>query len=173
MDYRSLYQAVEKSETLPIKPCFCSQNAWLSQGYYFWDTYIENAHWWGEVHYQNNYMIGETACDKNSKYLYDLVGDLDKRKEFFKIKDILNEKRGKEVLVEDVILFLRRLPEFIYKAIRVNPYNSKRTSGEVTIRFSANHKAFMPISEPYQLCVFDLSFLEKPFEIIYPQRKTE
>ena len=83
-------------------------------------------------------MIGETACDKNSKYLYDLVGDLDKRKEFFKIKDILNEKRGKEVLVEDVILFLRRLPEFIYKAIRVNPYNSKRTSGEVTIRFSAN-----------------------------------
>ncbi len=173
MEYRFLYQAVRNSETIPDKPCFCSQNAWLSKGYYFWDTDIKNAHWWGKVHYQNNYMIGETACDKNSPYLYDLVGDLDKRQEFFKIKNILNQETGKEVLVEDVILFLRHVIKFPYKAIRAYPYNSKRADDNITIRFSANHKAFMPISEPYQICVFDLSFLEKPFEIIYPPRKAE
>lgn len=172
MDYRCLYQAVKYAEVRPKKPCFCETDAWLSSGYYFWDTIVDNAHWWGKVHYSGNYMIGKTACDKHSKELYDLVGDLEERKKFFQIRDKLIEKTGKELLVSEVIGFLRKCTKFEneYKAVRAYPCKSKKEYNSITMRFSLNNKAYMSLSEPYQICVFDLAFLEKPFEIIYSCR---
>ncbi len=40
-------------------PYICSwENSWLGDGYYFWEAFIENAHWWGrEIRkYANGYM---------------------------------------------------------------------------------------------------------------------
>ena len=50
---------------------------WLGEGYYFWDTRITDAQWWGDTVYsQKGYIICHTTYDQHSPLLYDLVGDM-------------------------------------------------------------------------------------------------
>ena len=48
-----LYQTVDDRRNIKYvlenAPFKCTRNdAWLGEGYYFWDTFINFAHWWGE-----------------------------------------------------------------------------------------------------------------------------
>lgn len=57
MNDKTLYQTVEDrnnpSEIETEGPFLCVRNnAWLGRGYYFWDTFVELAHWWGNTIYQ-------------------------------------------------------------------------------------------------------------------------
>ena len=36
---------------------------WLGVGYYFWDSLMRRAHWWGDRHYGGNYMIIASDTD--------------------------------------------------------------------------------------------------------------
>ncbi len=57
-----LYQTVSDRDNADYiednAPFRCERkDAWLGEGYYFWDTLIKNAHWWGEIAYNNEYVI--------------------------------------------------------------------------------------------------------------------
>ena len=70
MKLRKAYQTLENRNN-PDKieeqgPFLCShKNAWLGKGYYFWDSFIENAHWWGQkgARYKNGYVICESTFE--------------------------------------------------------------------------------------------------------------
>lgn len=52
MDRRTLFQAVKDldnpDEIEQNGPFKCRrEDAWLGEGYYFWDSFVELAHWWG------------------------------------------------------------------------------------------------------------------------------
>ena len=48
-----IYQAIAKkgspSEREKLGPIFCVDNPWLGEGYYFWDSILTNAEWWGKL----------------------------------------------------------------------------------------------------------------------------
>ena len=52
MDKRTLFQAIKDldnpDEIEQNGPFKCRrEDAWLGEGYYFWDSFVELAHWWG------------------------------------------------------------------------------------------------------------------------------
>ena len=41
-------------------PFICRwENSWMGTGYYFWETFLSNAHWWGKSHLNGDYVICE------------------------------------------------------------------------------------------------------------------
>lgn len=73
MATKIVYQTLEDRQTDLDKiesngPYSCRwENSWLGNGYYFWDTFIDNAHWWGVEgrKYKNGYIICQAECDFN------------------------------------------------------------------------------------------------------------
>lgn len=87
----NIYQTIEdRGDDDSIEkhgPFFCSQKKngrnktgirepWLGEGYYFWDTRISDAVWWGQETYWKTfrgYAVCETKYDQHSPLLFDLV----------------------------------------------------------------------------------------------------
>ena len=90
-----LYQTVEDRDNPDYieanGPIQCMSNAWLGPGYYFWDTFYENAEWWGRSHYNGKYMIcaTESSCEAD---LFDLVGNTQHLIEMRKVAKMLRDK---------------------------------------------------------------------------------
>ena len=61
---RIIYQTVEDRGNPDYVeqhgPFICTnKNAWLGEGYYFWDTIIELAHWWGNLCYKDSRIYNQ------------------------------------------------------------------------------------------------------------------
>lgn len=82
MKLTNIYQALENrendEEVEEHGPFFCSEvessgnmkkgvrEPWLGSGYYFWDSRIEDAKWWGETVYRRNgYVVYHTMYDQH------------------------------------------------------------------------------------------------------------
>lgn len=176
MSLRYLYQTLEdRSNIDEIEnngPFLCkNKNAWLGIGYYFWDTSINTAHWWGKKSYKNSYIICKSQYNYNSEVFLDLVGNTNHIDIIKTNADLLYKKSGIHVTVSMTIEFLKRQTQFlqIFKAIRAYPIYSRDHSHDYLF-FKENHSAFIDLDPPIQMCVIDKSFLYKnKFEIIYPE----
>jgi len=68
---RKIYQTLEDRNNPDVVenqgPFLCNRkDVWLGIGYYFWDSFIENAHWWGkEGARYKNYFICESSFELN------------------------------------------------------------------------------------------------------------
>ena len=51
MGVKKIFQTLEDrnnpDEVESQGPFICTNNPWLGKGYYFWDTFLDLAHWWG------------------------------------------------------------------------------------------------------------------------------
>ncbi len=176
MSLRYLFQTLEdRSNIEEIEnngPFICNNNkAWLGIGYYFWDSSINTAHWWGKISYNNNYIICKSQYNYNSEVFLDIVGNTDHLNLIKQSAEILNQKSMTQVTVPMTVEFLKRTTGFLskFKAIRAYPTHSRNNSDDF-IFFKENHKAYINIDPPIQMCVIDKSFLyKKIFEIIYPE----
>jgi hypothetical protein len=137
---------------------------WLGEGYYFWDTRMEDAMWWGEhVYPAKGYIVCHTQYDQHSDLLYDLVGDLKAFDEFEQHAKLIKEKmKLAKVTFPLVLAYLKKAGKFNFKAIRVWPYSHQGTAvvfpgGKLTLRKT----------EKVQVCFFDKTLLDKPFLIKY------
>lgn len=165
-------------------PFFCSEKypngqlkigvkePWLGEGYYFWDTRIENAQWWGDTIYgRNGYIICHTTYDQHSPLLYDLVGDVKQWDEFVKCAELIKENCKKKTVTFPVVLrYLKRSKSFHYKAIRAWPY--PRYIEETGITFPED-KAILGKIDKIQICFFDKTLLTSPYHIVYRQSFAE
>lgn len=90
----------------------------------FWDTRIEDAHWWGNTIYgRKGYVVCHTKYDQHSPFLYDLVGDISLFDEFIACAEFIKKKFKKDIITFPVVLnYLKKSGNFNYKAIRVWPY---------------------------------------------------
>lgn len=113
MKLTKIYQTLEhrnNNKEIEIHgPYFCSlfyknkkiktgaKTPWLGEGYYFWDTRLENAKWWGETIYKSKgYVICQTLYDAHSPLLYDLLGDLKSFDEFVSLAEEIKKKNKKK-----------------------------------------------------------------------------
>ena len=150
-------------------------NSWLGDGYYFWDTFIENAHWWGEVHCDDCYIICEAIVNLDDENCFDLVGNTKHLEDFGNSIDFMKSKGliTSKTTVSRVLKFMQDNDLFLnYKAIRAYGINSKRRDYQPNYRLVFEpEKSFqyLPYKPEIQLCLLklpDLNFRE--YRIVYP-----
>jgi len=183
----TLYQTLEDREN-PDKieaegPFICrSFGAWLSEGYYFWDTHIELGHWWGEKIYQQKGYVICRAYGKLDEACWDLHGNGRHRIEFEKVCGEMIEQgiaEAETLMVPNVIAFLRKNSKFPYKAIRalgVGSVSSNQTASRIVFRmkFVESNKSFLDLRPPIQLCLFEKRGLSlKDYLIVFPDKYVE
>lgn len=156
-------------------PIFCDSNsAWLGHGYYFWDSEIELAHWWGEVHclnYGYDYLILKSSYDKWSDSLFDLYDNAAHRRDMVTALNIAKERTNKRyITVPYLIEILKKSKNFCYRAIRAKFDNSINAGNLIDYRPFANKnsKSKLDLYPAIQICVLDKSFLESPVKVVYP-----
>lgn len=174
---RILYQTVENRNNPDYVeqhgPFLCTNKmAWLGHGYYFGDTFINLAHWWGELNYkQNGYIICQSSCNENMEDVYDLVGRPELFEEIEAIASIIKEHNNVEIVyVPEIIEYLKRQTKFLerYKAIRVNPIC---TLPNIDFRYKFNDKnrAFIDTRPAIQFCILNKNFFNSQYHIVYPE----
>lgn len=160
-------------------PFPCSwKNTWLGEGYYFWDTFVENAHWWGEVRYNNNYIICKAICDFDSNMCFDLVGDTEHMLdfsnsiEFLKNENLINEN----TTVSRIINHLKtKVKGFNFQAIRVygiksiSEYKEEYQKYRHHLNFELSKPQYLDYKPAIQICIFKKNGLNlREIEIEYP-----
>ena len=165
---RDLYQASAYCDKTKYTGPTLADNddEWLGKGYYFWDNNIDDAHWWGNIHYSGSYIITKSAYDYHSTEYLDLVS-LREHKEYIQKACFYLEKRAKKlgreekITIGKVIEILKKSDRnFKFKAIRACPVpiKSKRIS------FDTDGQCLMFPNAKYQICVIDKVFLiEEPY----------
>ncbi|GLU50733.1 hypothetical protein Dfri01_01940 [Dyadobacter frigoris] len=188
MKGKKLHQTLENrenpDEVEKSGPFRCNwQNTWLGEGYYFWDTFIENAHWWGEVRYNDNYIICEAQCDFDSSTCFDLVGDTDHMNDFNISLNFLKDQRliDNKTSFARIFNFIRvKIPDFKFQAVRVygiksiSDYNENYAKFRHRVMFEPNKPQYLDYKPPIQICIFEKKGLNlRNFKIVYPEEYME
>jgi hypothetical protein len=179
MKLRKAYQTLENRNN-PDKieeqgPFLCShKNAWLGKGYYFWDSFIENAHWWGQkgVRYKNGYVICESTFELDEDKCFNLIDNPEHLTSFKFVKSALQTKQiHDKPVVSRIIEFLKQQKNFKYEAIRANGINSRNDDRTL---FMANGYQYLESSPAIQICFLTKNALNrKGFKIVYPEEYAE
>lgn len=174
-----LYQTVEDrnnpDDIERYAPYLCNaSNAWLGDGYYFWDTLIANAHWWGRSRYHNtSYVIVEFNCDSISNgKCYDLHGNMEHLSHFNQYINLLTKQSlfSDSDTVSKVIHYLKDKTDFLkrYEAIRAYGHQSKSRSQFVL--FERNKCYGLERIPAVQLCLFRKNSLNlSAGRIVFPE----
>lgn len=160
--------ANEIEETGPFK---CTRsNAWLGDGYYFWDSYVEHAHSWGMALYSVDYVICKATCS-----LDDRCFDLDRADHLSSFKEVMLglETRGKvNIRVPQVIEFMKKMPSFKFEAIRVRGNDSFQKKSKM--KFSNSQAGYLDLMPQIQICLLKKTSISfSNYKIIYPQEYVE
>lgn len=176
--YQTLEDRQNDEEVEDHGPYFCSERyangilksgtkePWLGEGYYFWDTRIADARWWGDTVYsRKGYIICKTTYDQNSPLLYDLVGDIRQFDEFIDCAELIKKKLNLKTVKFPVVLAYMKKEnvDFNYKAIRVWPHPN--TFEKTPIRFP-DAKVVWCKPDKIQICFFDKTLLTEPYRIV-------
>lgn len=177
MGRKILYQTLEDrqnpDEVEDYGPFKCkNKKAWLGFGYYFWDSFIENAHWWGKNNLSKDYIIGETSFDFNESSCFDLVGNTEHLITFW---ELVSEYRrqgliDKTTKVADIIYHLKKNKIFNYPAIRVSSAKSDFHSDQYSLGFIKSNKSALELKPLIQICIYDLAHVKiAPLVIVFPE----
>ena len=144
-----------------------TQEPWLGEGYYFWDTRIEDAIWWGRTIYNahyKGYVVCSTCYDQHSPLLFDMMGSIALCEEFGLCAKIVRENCSiKKVTFPLVLEYMKKQDRFTYKAIRVMPYPEKQNLKNCIL--FPGKKAKFEFPNKIQICFFDKTLLNQPFVI--------
>ena len=166
--YHTLEDRGNAAEIEEWGPKLCNRsNAWLGEGYYFWDGDIYWAHDWGKKG-KKDYMIFEAdiTIDDNT---YDLVGKIAHKLEFAAIIRELEStgflNPGQTVTVPKVIEYIKKNIGFPYNSIRAADYPGR----SLQVSFGGKYKEFMYLRERVQICLVNKNNLNlHSFKVIYP-----
>lgn len=177
--YQTVAATPDKGKIIRDAPFKCEDDPeklkeWLGSGYYFWDTFIELAHWWGQVHYKNrvkkNYVICQTSLVCEDDEILDLVGNLGQVKD---VRDIVEQMRrcpeynDKTFKAQTVINFIRYILKVPYKAVRAYGENSSHDENIIQHRLKFSKSAYLNLCPEVQICVIDKSVIALPVAIVY------
>lgn len=181
MPHKVIFQTLENRDNPDLierdGPFSCKwDNTWLGEGYYYWDTFIQIAHWWGNIRYNNKHIICQADCDFDTEKCFDLVGSTEHLCIF---SDSLDKLKGRGLLtnkttVARVLHHMRKtLKIFHYEAIRVYGIDSvsKHKNPEFSYRIIFEHNRFqyLDYKPAIQICIYNKYGLNlKNYKIIFP-----
>lgn len=155
-------------------PFLCRRtDAWLGMGYYFWESFLNNAHWWGTHSYDGRYVICEAYYDENSEDCLDLVGNPD---HINIVHEALNQMQQRDIPITEkttlarVFEFLRRIGCFPFKATRLSVPKSKSVTSPFAERLPISNRFVLDLNPPIQICFYKKDVLSlQGYKIIYPE----
>ena len=179
--YQTLKNKDNPEEVERNGPFICKwSNAWLGEGYYFWERFINSAHWWGEAHCNNNYFICEATCFKTEENCFDLVGDTEHMEIFSNAIDIMKDQGiiNEKTTVPRILSYLKDdLKLFKYEATRAVGYTSigKTKSAKFIKRMlfepskTDRPAHFLDYKPPIQICFYKKTSMGlNGYSIIFP-----
>lgn len=175
MSSRTLYQTLKfkdnNNEVLAHGPYDCNKtNAWLHNGYYFWEEFIEPAHYWGKTSYGKNYIITKGDCLIFPEQLFDLVGNLSHIRAIRETVLIL-KKEGlltDKTTVAHIIDFLIKTNVFDFIATRANTTEAFRSYKTTGLQYDINKDIVLTMEPAVQICIYDLKkALFSNFQIVF------
>ncbi len=168
----------EEIETHGPFPCYW-KNTWLGDGHYFWESFIENAHFWGKSRYGESYIICSAQCEYTTETCLDLVGHPEHLLLFRNIVKVMEADKlvVEKTTVARVIEFMKRkLSTFTYEAIRAHGINtvSCYSYPELVNRLKFEHADkkihYLDLTPPIQICIIKKKGLNlKNYKIIHPE----
>lgn len=175
MKKTALYQAISsKEETIPKIPICSSEDARLGKGYYFWDTDIKAAKWWGKSHYEGAYRVCRSHYDAHSEHYFDLVGNMEHIQILSRCYHKLQQRKKEDYSIAEVLELIKLyIPKFkdIYWAIRARPMTKRYPDSKMDIPFARgeDNKLFISCATRVQVCITNLDFLldEREYQVIY------
>lgn len=183
-EYKIVYQTLEDRDNLDKieqeGPFLCVRSdAWLGMGYYFWESFIENAKWWGEKnHLEKGYVITQAHYTNDEDKCFNLIDNPEHLRSFNEVIELLR-KDGlyipTKTTVSRIIMFLRSIDKFPYNATRAKGENCKSPSSKFSITTIFNQKfpaiyldslpaiqvCFYRKGEPLNLSKYKIVFPEK------------
>lgn len=158
-------------------------DAWLGIGYYFWEGFIENAHWWGKSradYKSTGYFICEAYCTYDHTICFDLVDSIEHRRELQKIHDEFKKQKllTPSTTIASLLSHVRKTTSFdnIYQAIRALDHSCKsfnkypEYSAFVKFDSKPNYKGGIDLISPIQICLLKANSLQlKNYKVIYPE----
>lgn len=183
MSTKEIYQTLEDrnnpKKVVSEGPFICRRKgAWLGDGYYFWESFIENAHWWGceGANYNNEYIICKAYYDFDESSCFNLIDNYNHIKRFnytlqlMQSQDILK----KDNTVRRVISHLKdTLKIFQYKATRIYGVHSKKKDSPYmkSLPFVKDGFQYLDLSPAIQICFYSKDALNlRGYEIVYPDK---
>lgn len=177
--FQTLKDYQNPDEILRDGPFICKwDNSWLGIGYYFWETFLTNAHWWGKSHLKGSYVICEAEYEFDDEKIFDISGgntqhtaDFDSYLTILKRQGFIKEK---VTTVSRVFQFIRtHIKSFNYEATRAYGINS---IGENLypehinrIFFESHLNAYLDLKPAVQICFYKKQTLKlNNYHIIYP-----
>ncbi|MBV6484224.1 MAG: hypothetical protein KFKLKKLM_00716 [Flavobacteriales bacterium] len=185
--YQTLEDRYNVDEVEQQGPFLCSRdNAWLGEGYYFWDYHIELAHWWGEPERSGyrEYIICQAFCTLDNEKCWDLHNKGQHRDEFIQALEMIISlrisRKPHEITVDQVIEFLKKRNAFQkYEAIRVMGVNSANFNRNMTkigarVFFKNSKHAFYDLFPQIQICLFQKRSLNlNNYKVVWPEHYAE
>lgn len=177
--YQALQDRNNPDEVESHGPYKCERaDAWVGEGYYFWETFIDNAHWWGKSHY-DEYIICEAEFDFDDDRCFDLAGNTQHMQEFQQILTLLKEQGliDSNTSIGRVIRYLQNRNLFQYEACRVTSPQSRRLNSDhnkPTPIGKGNNSYTVHLQPPFQICFYSSHSLNlRNYKVIYPEQYRE
>jgi len=181
MSLRTVYQTLRdrnnNAEVLEHGPYVCNRSdAWLHEGYYFWEEFIEPAHHWGKNWCAKKYIITRAECLILPEHLFDLVGNLHHVREMRETVEFLIEEGlvDENTTVAHVIDYLKKEDVFDYLATRAHTTDAFRKKYKLEVlKYDVNNDAVFVMNPAVQICIYNLEeALFSDFNIVFPEVDT-
>ena len=174
MNKLTIFQTLENRENADEienhGPYMCTRSdAWLGDGYYFWDTFIGHAHSWGKKAYSNKYFICQADFVSNPEQLFDLVGNM-QHLNILKEASRMTKEFDRPCTVAGTIEYLKRKTDFSSDFIAIRARDEYSPNSKNLLPFTSGSKEYLNITPRVQLCVFqNVSSVVFNFRVIYPE----
>ena len=155
-------------------PYRCERDdAWLGFGYYFWDSNIEWAHWWGKCACNNKYIICESSLVIDER-CFDLVGDPNHQRELIEVFKLLMSigefNSNRAVTVASVIEYLKQKGLFDYDSIRSQHFSRDDTK----VNYNPIRPEYTFFGQKIQICLIKTNNLAlQTFKVVFPEEYVE
>jgi hypothetical protein len=185
---KEIFQTLENKDN----PDYIEQNgpfqcdrkdAWLGKGYYFWESFIENAHWWGEKcpEYQNEYIICKAVYEYDNNKCFNLIDNKEHITIFKNSIELMKEQdmfQKNKTTVSQILHFLQKNIRLFnnFDACRVYGVYSKekKSNYSLTVPFKTNKPQYLDLCPPIQICFYKKNALNlHNYKIIYPDEYVE
>jgi hypothetical protein len=176
MSLKTVYQTLKfkdnNDEVLVHGPYDCDKsNAWLHNGYYFWEEFLDPAHHWGKTWCKGKYIITRGECLILPDQLFDLVGNLSQLREMRETVEYLHKEGlvNENTTVAHVIDFMKKEGVFDYLATRANTTDSFRKNYQLNeLQYDVDKDTVLIMNPAVQICIYNLEqVLFSNFEIVF------
>lgn len=154
-------------------PFECTRkDAWLGAGYYFWEDYINNAHWWGKGSYHGKYVICHAVSDYDKN---DCIDFTDKTN-LEDLKTILKTLHNRGIVDEtitfpEILEILRNKGVYKQDIVKIKTEFTKKFNPDNAVKFNCDKHQFLDLEPPVQIRFKSKQSIKiTKFTIVFPPK---